>query len=191
MASQRLRYAAFDGRLADFASTAPASFMPLVSEEWSDVFDWRGKGPMPAEERGKLAHLVQMAHARGRRVRFWATPDDGVAREAVWSELVSAGVDYINTDHLTGLHQWLVAHGAGPEQPAEAAGSTTSGAPGVGRVVAATQPSLGRQVAARTLGARVAGARRNARSTPSANAERVLAVPAAAAVGLPNGGRPR
>jgi hypothetical protein len=42
-------------------------------------------------------------------VRFWATPDDrSQLREAVWRELVLAGVDLINTDDLEGLQQFLL-----------------------------------------------------------------------------------
>jgi glycerophosphoryl diester phosphodiesterase len=41
-------------------------------------------------------------------VRFWATPDTpGAAREALWDELAAAGVDYLNTDDLHGLEDFL------------------------------------------------------------------------------------
>lgn len=58
---------------------------------------------------------MEQAHAAGYRVRFWATPDlDTPAREALWRELVAAGVDHINTDDLAGLQEFLLA-----EDPAE------------------------------------------------------------------------
>jgi hypothetical protein len=51
---------------------------------------------------------VDQAHAADYRVRFWATPDQpGAARDAVWTELVAAGVDHINTDDLAGLDEFL------------------------------------------------------------------------------------
>jgi glycerophosphoryl diester phosphodiesterase len=63
---------------------------------------------MPAEERSTLRSIVARAHAAGYRVRFWETPDlPGAARDAVWSELVDAGVDHINTDDLHGLELFL------------------------------------------------------------------------------------
>jgi len=41
-------------------------------------------------------------------IRFWATPDiAGKERDAVWTELLEAGVDLINTDDLTGLRAFL------------------------------------------------------------------------------------
>ena len=50
----------------------------------------------------------ESAHDAGYRVRFWATPDiPGAAREALWSELVLAGVDHLNTDDLHGLEDFL------------------------------------------------------------------------------------
>jgi glycerophosphoryl diester phosphodiesterase len=115
MESQRTRFAGYDGRLSDLGSGTPVSFMPLVSDNWTKHFTWLGVGPMPEAERQKLHQIVQQAHAAGYRVRFWATPDlDVPAREAVWRELVAAGVDHINTDDLAGLQEFLLA-----EDPAE------------------------------------------------------------------------
>ena len=46
-------------------------------------------------------------------MRFWATPDvAGPARDALWRELLAAGVDYLNTDDLAGLEAFLDAHRA-------------------------------------------------------------------------------
>jgi glycerophosphoryl diester phosphodiesterase len=110
MESQKLRYAACDGRLTDLQSDAPADLIPLISDNWTKHFTWKGIGPMPAEERLKLRQIVEAAHRKGRRVRFWATPDNAsVAREALWRELVLAGVDLINTDDLKGLQHFLLA----------------------------------------------------------------------------------
>jgi glycerophosphoryl diester phosphodiesterase len=109
MASETLRYAAYDGRLDDLDSGAAASFIPLISDKWTSHFFWEGRGEMPEQERQKLRDIVETAHQQGRRVRFWATPDDrSQVREAVWRELVLAGVDLINTDDLEGLQQFLL-----------------------------------------------------------------------------------
>ncbi|MDP9694322.1 UNVERIFIED_ORG: hypothetical protein J2X79_001877 [Arthrobacter globiformis] len=41
-------------------------------------------------------------------MRFWATPDPaGAARDAMWTELLDAGVDHINTDDLPALDRFL------------------------------------------------------------------------------------
>ncbi|MGW6197050.1 glycerophosphodiester phosphodiesterase family protein [Kribbella sp. NPDC055110] len=108
MKAQKVRYAGYDGRLADLQSGMPASFMPLVSDNWTNVFTWQGVGPIPETEKTKLHDLVTAAHHAGYKVRFWATPDvPGAAREALWRELVTAGVDYLNTDDLHGLEDFL------------------------------------------------------------------------------------
>ena len=66
---------------------------------------------MPGEERAQLRLYVQQAHENDQLVRFWATPDKpGLEREAIWTELVDAGVDLINTDDLAGLHEFLSAN---------------------------------------------------------------------------------
>lgn len=108
MEAQRTRYAFYDGRLDDLTGPATASFIPLVSSNWTQSFLWQGIGPFPAAERDRLRTLVDTAHRQGRRVRFWATPDvPGPAREAVWTELLAAGVDHLNTDDLAGLEKFL------------------------------------------------------------------------------------
>ncbi len=105
MAAQALRYAAMDGRIDDLnGQTAPA-LIPLVSDNWQKVFSWRWTGPIPADEARKLKALVEQAHAQGRQLRFWNTPDN----PATWSVLYGAGVDLINTDQLTGLQGFLRA----------------------------------------------------------------------------------
>ncbi|TPQ18520.1 phosphatidylinositol-specific phospholipase C/glycerophosphodiester phosphodiesterase family protein [Streptomyces sporangiiformans] len=111
MEAQTVRRAFYDGRLADLGSTAPSSFIPLISDNWTLNFTWQGVGTFPAAERQKLRGILAAAHARGQKVRFWATPDlAGPGRDALWGELVAAGVDYLNTDDLAGLEQFLDTH---------------------------------------------------------------------------------
>ncbi|MQA28113.1 MAG: hypothetical protein GEU94_22290, partial [Micromonosporaceae bacterium] len=101
MESQSVRYAFYDGRLSDLGGDAPASFIPLISDNWTRVFTWQGEGEMPTAERAKLRQIMRTAHRNGQRVRFWATPDTpGPQREAIWRELLAADVDHINTDDL-------------------------------------------------------------------------------------------
>jgi glycerophosphoryl diester phosphodiesterase len=108
MLAQTERYAGYDGRLADLDSQAPASFMPLVSDNWTNTFTWDGTSAMPADEEARLREIVEKAHSHGYRLRFWATPDvAGDARTAVWQKLVQVGVDHLNTDDLEGLRRFL------------------------------------------------------------------------------------
>ncbi|MEV0494998.1 phosphatidylinositol-specific phospholipase C/glycerophosphodiester phosphodiesterase family protein [Streptomyces atratus] len=110
MEVQRTRLAFYDGRLDDLGTAAIASFIPLISSNWTQSFSWLGAGPFPAAERDRLRALVTAAHREGRRMRFWATPDvAGPERDAVWTELLAAGVDHLNTDDLAGLELFLRA----------------------------------------------------------------------------------
>lgn len=103
LARADVRYAGLDGRPADLDSEVPAHLMPMISDSWLSQFTWKGSGPMPASERSKLQDIVRRAHAAGRVVRFWATPEN----ETVWRELQSDGVDLINTDQLARLATFL------------------------------------------------------------------------------------
>jgi hypothetical protein len=105
IAAQKVRYAGIDGRPGDLKSEAPAHLMPYISASWGSQFRWRGAGPMPEAERQKLRAMVRQAHAGGRLVRFWATPE----RPALWRELRAAGVDLVNTDKLDELRHFLLA----------------------------------------------------------------------------------
>lgn len=100
-----VRSVGLDGRLTDLDSDLPADLMPWISSNWFPTFRWRGEGPMPAAERSKLREQVAKTHARGRLLRYWATPE----KEAVWTQLRAAGVDLIGTDKLDQLRDFLRA----------------------------------------------------------------------------------
>ena len=115
MQAATTRFSFYDGRMGDLGGPLDASIVPLISDNWTKFFTWRGVGEMPAAERARLHEIVATAHARGQEVRFWATPDlAGPSREALWRELVAADVDVLNTDDLAGLQRFLLA-----EDPAE------------------------------------------------------------------------
>ena len=101
-----IRFAAYDGRLADLegpTAKLPGSFMPLVSQNWSAISGWNGIGPEPPELRATLTKWADSAHAQGRRLRLWGTPEE----PGVWKALLESGVDLINTDDLLGLRSFL------------------------------------------------------------------------------------
>jgi hypothetical protein len=117
MEAQRVRYAAYDGRIPNDLGNSAQTFVPLVSQNWNNLFTWQGVGPMPEAEREKLHDIVATAHANGQRVRFWATPELAETREAVWRELLAAEVDYVNTDNLAALETFLLANDPQPTEP--------------------------------------------------------------------------
>ncbi len=107
MAAETSRLAGYDGRLADLNAADSRHLIPLVSDNWTLHFKWRGKpeeGSLPDAERTRLKVMVSNAHARGQRLRLWGTPD----APAMWKELRDAGVDLINTDKLPELRSFLM-----------------------------------------------------------------------------------
>ncbi len=105
MAAQPLRYAAMDGRVSDLTGKTTPTLVPWISDNWEKTFAWRWRGTIPEADREKLKQLVAQAHAQGRRIRFWSTPDTPEA----WALLLEAGVDLINTDKLAALREFLAA----------------------------------------------------------------------------------
>jgi hypothetical protein len=103
IAADTVRLVGIDGRLSDLESESPDHLLPLISDNWTLHFRWRGAGEFPPGERDKLKAIIERAHAKKRRVRFWATPDNA----SMWAALKDAGVDLINTDDLKGLSGFL------------------------------------------------------------------------------------
>ena len=91
----KANYWVIDGQSETELPLAPA-FVPRMSYSYKSHFSWKGKGEMPADEYAKLCQMVDAAHYQGKRIRFWATPDN----EALWETLLGAGVDWINVDDL-------------------------------------------------------------------------------------------
>jgi glycerophosphoryl diester phosphodiesterase len=103
-AGETIRYASLDGDLADLDSGAPADLIPWISSNWAQSFKWRGSGAIPEADKLKLKDIVSKAHQQGRRVRFWGAPDQPV----FWGEMLTNGVDLINTDDLDGTQKFLL-----------------------------------------------------------------------------------
>lgn len=107
MAAQTSRLAGYDGRLEDLEAAYARDFIPWISSDWSSVSRWRGVGEFPDADKRKLREIITKAHAHGRKVRFWGTPDKPV----VWRELLDAGVDILIADNLPALKEFLLANG--------------------------------------------------------------------------------
>ena len=108
ISNEPVRFAAVDGRLPDLQTNPPRSLVPWISDNWTKHFTWRGEGAFPDAERKKLEAFVKQAHEQGRKIRFWAAPDE----RRGWAVLRRAGVDLINTDNLEGLRGFLISENA-------------------------------------------------------------------------------
>jgi alkaline phosphatase len=90
----------FDGRSDE---RFPTNKVVLESESMLKFGFWNGQGPIPATLKEKLKNYVDQVHANGRKVRLWATPDSLLGYQA----LLDIGVDYIGTDKLSLLADYL------------------------------------------------------------------------------------
>ena len=99
-----VNYAGIDGRPSHLGLGFSAERMPVISTNYKRVLNWRGGKPIPKEELQKLKALVNEAHAEGKKVRLWASPE----RIDVWEVLYDVGVDLINTDKLEELKAFLL-----------------------------------------------------------------------------------
>jgi hypothetical protein len=100
MLDQSLRFATYDGRVSDLGRDVSPHFLHLLSDNWNNFFqayEWDGVGAMPQEVEMAVKEVVDAAHSEGRLIRFWNLPQDNVN---LWTPLVAAGVDFINTDRL-------------------------------------------------------------------------------------------
>ena len=112
--AQERRYSALDGRSTELDSTLQPTVYPWISENWTKVSAWRGEGPLPEKDETLLRDWVRRAHAGGRKIRFWNTPESVTA----WRILQASGVDLIGTDHLARLRDFLQTPGGvvGPKK---------------------------------------------------------------------------
>jgi hypothetical protein len=104
IAKQPIRFVGIDGRPENLDENLPPALYPWISGNWQLSFKWNGEGSIPTAEKQKLNEIVKRAHDQGRKIRFWNTAE----KPAMWKELLAAGVDYINTDKLDELQQFLL-----------------------------------------------------------------------------------
>ncbi|KAI0034319.1 hypothetical protein K488DRAFT_45795 [Vararia minispora EC-137] len=96
----------FDAPLAILNDTSTnttwdATLSPIASTDYEAVVGWSGIGQINDTARNVILTLVSDAHTRGIRARFWDTPGWPIrARDAVWTELLQDGSDWLNADDL-------------------------------------------------------------------------------------------
>lgn len=99
------RYMFIDENL--FSCNKALNVCPLASTKYSNLLSWNGKGEVKTTEKENLIRYVTAAHAQGKKVRLWASPEN----KTVWELLLECGVDLINTDELELLDLFLKEKG--------------------------------------------------------------------------------
>lgn len=93
----------FDGDLNSEYPVKALSRIVMMSADLKKYTVWNGKGIVVASQWDTLQRLVRRAHALKKPVRFWATPDFPNA----WYQLMRLQIDYINTDSIKALADFL------------------------------------------------------------------------------------
>jgi len=102
-------YAGFgiDGRPEDIGKETAVDLMPVISDTYKNWSTWKAQTPPEYKDLQRIKDLAKRVHAEGKKLRLWAIPDN----ESSWQELLNAGVDFINTDHLHELNIFLTNKG--------------------------------------------------------------------------------
>ena len=97
----------FDGLLSVNYSKEALSRIALLGENFINYSKWNGHEEMLANDWEKLKKAVDKGHASGKKIRLWNTPDfiEG------WQKLIELGVDFINTDSIKALAEFLKTNG--------------------------------------------------------------------------------
>jgi len=93
----------FDGRPDVVYTPGQLARIGLISQDFTRYTRWNGKGLIVKKERQNIQQVIRQVHQQGKKIRFWATPDN----VNTWKALMNLGVDYINTDQIAPLGQFL------------------------------------------------------------------------------------
>lgn len=93
----------FDGRPGIEYTDEQLTRVRLISDNFHNYSNWSGQGALPETDKQKLQTVIQATHAKGKPIRFWATPDTPEA----WTELMKLGVDVINTDKVSEVIEFI------------------------------------------------------------------------------------
>ncbi len=93
----------FDGELNKSYSKEALTKIVLMSASLKDYTVWNGKGRIPQNDQKKIEAEINRSHNLKKPIRFWEAPDNINA----WYALMHLAVDYINTDRISSLAEFL------------------------------------------------------------------------------------
>ncbi|HVK47603.1 MAG TPA: alkaline phosphatase [Pseudobacter sp.] len=96
----------FDGNIGAQYSALALSRIAMLSAPLQQFTKWNGKGRIPEKEMKPLIEAIEGAHALQKPVRFWGSPDN----INTWYTMMRLKVDYINTDHIQPLAEFINKH---------------------------------------------------------------------------------
>ena len=96
-------FISFDGILLYHYSAAALSRIVMMSDDLHEYTKWGGIDSIPPGDKMLLRAAIGWSHALHLPVRFWDAPDFPEA----WRQLMELRVDFINTDHIRQLAEYL------------------------------------------------------------------------------------
>ncbi|HZW70249.1 MAG TPA: phosphatidylinositol-specific phospholipase C/glycerophosphodiester phosphodiesterase family protein [Hanamia sp.] len=75
----------------------------LVSLSFQRYSQWNGEGEIPGNDKQKLLHVIDSVHQAGKKIRFWAAPDN----QNSWLKQMELNVDLIGTDKIQELSEYI------------------------------------------------------------------------------------
>jgi alkaline phosphatase len=93
----------FDGEFDKNYSDSALMKVPLFSDNLQTYISWNGHQVIAHQEKKIMDSLIRKAHALNKKIRFWNAPDFPGA----WRQLMTAGVDYLNTDNIAEISVYL------------------------------------------------------------------------------------
>jgi len=93
----------FDGILGMKYNEQQLKRIALYSENLKKIISWNGEGVINEKEKHRLQSVIDSVHLLNKKIRFWNAPDDINA----WNTFINMKIDYINTDHIIKLSEYL------------------------------------------------------------------------------------
>jgi alkaline phosphatase len=93
----------FDGVIGQKYNEQQLKRVALFSENLTRFTKWNGRVDITGKDKIRLQNVIDSVHALNSKIRFWNAPDDVNA----WKIFMNLKVDYINTDHITMLYDFL------------------------------------------------------------------------------------
>ena len=94
----------FDGRPDENYTHEQWQRVGLVSDNFNNYkLWWWGNPDLGTNTRERLKKALDIVHSKGKKMRFWKTPDN----KAAWEVLTNLGVDFINTDSPNALKSFF------------------------------------------------------------------------------------
>jgi alkaline phosphatase len=93
----------FDGRLNENYTSEQLSRVEMISEDLKEITVWNGKGVMTQADSEKVKAIIKKVHDQNKKIRFWGTQDN----VNTWMTLMTLKVDYIATDNVPTLTQFI------------------------------------------------------------------------------------